>query len=117
MELLAELRQGRTVSTLQSEGRRRLDRFMPMLLEALSGEDTPSLTLDRSLALVESVLRRSAYLLLLTENRGRFASWSSSVAPAPGLRISWRKPRCCSMNCSMRKACIRRPERISFMMT
>ena len=70
MELLAELRQGRTVSTLQSEGRRRLDRFMPMLLEALSGEDTPSLTLDRSLALVESVLRRSAYLLLLTENPG-----------------------------------------------
>jgi len=43
---------------------------MPMLLEALSGEDTPSLTLDRSLALVESVLRRSAYLLLLTENPG-----------------------------------------------
>ncbi|TDT37003.1 glutamate-ammonia-ligase adenylyltransferase [Halospina denitrificans] len=70
LELLAELRQGRTVSTLQREGRRRLDRFMPMLLEALSGEDAPSLILDRSLALVESVLRRSAYLLLLTENPG-----------------------------------------------
>lgn len=70
LELLTELRGGRTVSTLQSEGRRRLDRFMPMLLEALSAEEAPSEALERILGLVDAVLRRSAYLLLLTENPG-----------------------------------------------
>lgn len=65
---LQTLRQERVVQTLQSQGRRRLHQFMPILLQALSGVEAPSRTLERVLLLVESVLRRSAYLVLLNEN-------------------------------------------------
>ncbi|MEQ6886090.1 bifunctional [glutamate--ammonia ligase]-adenylyl-L-tyrosine phosphorylase/[glutamate--ammonia-ligase] adenylyltransferase [Salicola sp. Rm-C-2C1-2] len=65
---LNTLRTSRAVTTLQSEGRRRLDRFLPRLLANLAEEYAPSATLERVLPLVEAVLRRSAYLLLLTEN-------------------------------------------------
>lgn len=67
-ELLQKLRQSRTAQTMQSEGRHRLNRFMPVLLEALSDGEAPSETLTRVLQLVEAVLRRTAYLLLLLEN-------------------------------------------------
>ena len=65
---LHALRTSRSVGTLQKEARRRLNEFMPVLLQELSGVESPSNTLERVLALVESVVRRSAYLLLLNEN-------------------------------------------------
>ena len=83
LERLRVLRESRPVTTLQREGRRRLDRFMPMLLEVLSREEAPSGTLERSLALVESVLRRSAYLLLLTENPGALRELVRLCAASP----------------------------------
>ncbi|WP_148861661.1 bifunctional [glutamate--ammonia ligase]-adenylyl-L-tyrosine phosphorylase/[glutamate--ammonia-ligase] adenylyltransferase [Marinobacter fonticola] len=67
-ELLQKLRQSRSAQVMQTEGRRRLNRFMPVLLEALSDVEAPSETLGRVLQLVEAVLRRTAYLLLLLEN-------------------------------------------------
>ncbi|BES69893.1 bifunctional [glutamate--ammonia ligase]-adenylyl-L-tyrosine phosphorylase/[glutamate--ammonia-ligase] adenylyltransferase [Marinobacter nanhaiticus D15-8W] len=67
-ELLQKLRQSRTAQMMQTEGRRRLNRFMPVLLEALSDGEAPSETLGRVLQLVEAVLRRTAYLVLLLEN-------------------------------------------------
>lgn len=70
LELLNKLRLGRTAQMMQTEGRRRLNRFMPVLLEALSQVEAPSETLARVLQLVEAVLRRTAYLLLLLENPG-----------------------------------------------
>ncbi len=68
LERLRALRSSRSVTTLQKEGRRRLSEFMPALLQELSTVESPSSTLERVLVLVESVLRRSAYLLLLNEN-------------------------------------------------
>ncbi|WP_111498272.1 bifunctional [glutamate--ammonia ligase]-adenylyl-L-tyrosine phosphorylase/[glutamate--ammonia-ligase] adenylyltransferase [Marinobacter bohaiensis] len=68
LELLATLRRSRSAQMMQTEGRRRLNRFMPVLLEALSQVEAPSQTLERVLQLVEAVLRRTAYLLLLLEN-------------------------------------------------
>ncbi|WP_097458908.1 bifunctional [glutamate--ammonia ligase]-adenylyl-L-tyrosine phosphorylase/[glutamate--ammonia-ligase] adenylyltransferase [Mangrovitalea sediminis] len=65
---LQALRASRVVQTLQSQGRRRLHQFMPILLQALSDAENPSRTLERVLVLVEAVLRRSAYLVLLNEN-------------------------------------------------
>jgi glutamate-ammonia-ligase adenylyltransferase len=59
--------QGRVV-TLQVEGRERLEQFMPMLLRACAEAKDPDLALERVLPLVLAVLRRSAYLVLLTEN-------------------------------------------------
>jgi glutamate-ammonia-ligase adenylyltransferase len=67
---LVELREDRTVQTLQTQGRKRLNQFMPMLMEALTQVENPSETLSRVLQLVESILRRTAYMVLLLENPG-----------------------------------------------
>ena len=66
--LLAELQDGSRLRGLQSEGRERLEQFMPLLLEACAEVEAPDLALERILPLVRAVLRRSAYLVLLTEN-------------------------------------------------
>lgn len=52
---------------LSAEGRRRLDRLMPELLEEVLQHDPPDTGLDDLLALVETIARRSAYLALLHE--------------------------------------------------
>lgn len=69
-DALKNLRDSGTARMMQTEGRRRLNRFMPVLLDSLSRVETPSRTLTRVLTLVEAVMRRSAYLLLLLENPG-----------------------------------------------
>lgn len=58
----------RTLRTMQSDGRARLDTLMPRLLALLCELQQPAETLSRILTLVESVARRTAYLLLLVEN-------------------------------------------------
>lgn len=70
VKALSDLRLGRPVQTMQTQGRRRLNQVMPVLLEALTHVERPSETLGRVLQLVESVLRRTAYLVLLLENPG-----------------------------------------------
>lgn len=80
---LDTLRASRIVTTLQSEGRRRLDRFVPRLLANLAEAHAPSATLERVLPLVEAVLRRSAYLLLLTENPGALRELVRLCAASP----------------------------------
>ena len=65
---LSALRDSRRLSMLQQIGRERVDAFFPLLLTELEGTAAPSKTLLRILPLVESVMRRSAYVLLLTEN-------------------------------------------------
>lgn len=70
VQKLADLRDSRTVQTLQTQGRRRLNEFMPLLLSALTGVENPSETLERVLQLVEAILRRTAYMVLLMENPG-----------------------------------------------
>ncbi len=67
---LETLRQGPLLQRMQNLGRERLDRFMPLLLEAVTHAGQPSSTLLRILPLVEAVLRRTAYLVLLEENPG-----------------------------------------------
>ncbi|WP_417568384.1 bifunctional [glutamate--ammonia ligase]-adenylyl-L-tyrosine phosphorylase/[glutamate--ammonia-ligase] adenylyltransferase [Marinobacter sp.] len=67
---IAELRDSRTVQTLQTQGRKRLNQFMPVLLAALTEVENPSETLSRVLQLVEAILRRTAYMVLLLENPG-----------------------------------------------
>ena len=65
---LERLRHSNVVTRMQGIGRARLDVFMPMLLQAVSEAGSPSQTLERILPLVEAVLRRTAYLVLLVEN-------------------------------------------------
>lgn len=70
LSLLGSLRDSRTVQTMQTQGRKRLNQFMPVLLEALTEVEDPSETLSRVLQLVEAILRRTAYMVLLLENPG-----------------------------------------------
>lgn len=67
-ERLLTLRQSRGVRAMQSVGRERLDKLMPRLLAECGRHAEPDLALERVLPLVESVLRRSAYIMLLVEN-------------------------------------------------
>ncbi|WP_111414963.1 bifunctional [glutamate--ammonia ligase]-adenylyl-L-tyrosine phosphorylase/[glutamate--ammonia-ligase] adenylyltransferase [Billgrantia lactosivorans] len=65
---LASLRQSRQVQAMQRIGYDRLEALMPLLLDAVAASDTPDTALERVLPLIESVLRRTAYLALLREN-------------------------------------------------
>lgn len=56
------------VRSMQPLGRERLEAFVPRLLAALKSCPDPDQALERVLPLVEAVARRSAYLVLLTEN-------------------------------------------------
>ncbi|WP_428820114.1 bifunctional [glutamate--ammonia ligase]-adenylyl-L-tyrosine phosphorylase/[glutamate--ammonia-ligase] adenylyltransferase [Microbulbifer sp. MCCC 1A16149] len=68
LEAIANLHGDRIVSALPASGRQRLDQTMPLLLAAASEVSQPLLALERVLPLLRSILRRSAYLVLINEN-------------------------------------------------
>lgn len=80
---LERLTQSVTVRTLQAEPRRRLDLAMPKLLEACAQQPNASETVARLVPMVEAVLRRSAYLLLLIENPGALNELVRLFAASP----------------------------------
>lgn len=82
-ELLLKLRTQRNVQVMQSQSRERLDKFIPMLLAEVAQVESSSLTLQRALLLVEAVLRRTAYIVLLYENANALKQlvWLCSVSP------------------------------------
>lgn len=67
---LDELKAARQVTAMQASSRNRLDAFVPRLLaQIFAGEEADKIaTLRRLLPFIESVARRSAYLVLLVEN-------------------------------------------------
>ena len=67
---LSRMRESNVVKRMRAVARQRLDQFMPLLLQAVLQVEQPSTTLLRVLPLVEAVLRRTAYLVLLVENPG-----------------------------------------------
>ncbi len=71
-KLLAQiegLRTNRQVLSMQASSRARLDSFMPRLLAMLTqGTEQAGDTFTRIIPLIESIARRSAYLVLLVEN-------------------------------------------------
>ncbi|GGO77989.1 glutamate-ammonia-ligase adenylyltransferase [Marinobacterium nitratireducens] len=67
-KLLDDLRQSRTVVMLQAAGLERLRTVLPALLSEVATVDNAAETLARVLQLIQAVLRRSAYLVLLAEN-------------------------------------------------
>jgi len=81
--LLGSLRESRTVQTMQTQGRKRLNQFMPVLLAALAEVEKPSETLSRVLQLVEAILRRTAYMVLLLENPSARAQLVSLCSESP----------------------------------
>ena len=65
---LTALRRGRAYEHLSAQGRDRMDRLMPLLIGASLSADQPGLALLRALDVIEAVIRRTVYLVLLTEN-------------------------------------------------
>jgi len=68
LKALQELKGLRTVQMLQKVALERLEAVLPGLLENVSQCSNPEVTLERVLVLIQAVLRRSAYLVLLHEN-------------------------------------------------
>ncbi|MDO8268577.1 MAG: bifunctional [glutamate--ammonia ligase]-adenylyl-L-tyrosine phosphorylase/[glutamate--ammonia-ligase] adenylyltransferase [Moraxellaceae bacterium] len=80
---LLGLRESRPVKTMQQVGRERLDRLMPMLMTRCLEHDEPDVALTRCLPLVESVRRRSAYMMLLVENSAALGRLVDLCAASP----------------------------------
>lgn len=70
---------------LSGEGRRRLGRLMPLLLDALAAGPDPDAGLPRMLELIRTVARRSAYLALLREQPPALARTVEVFSRAPAL--------------------------------
>lgn len=92
-DALQALQQSPRVLTLQEQGRERLRQFMPRLLRACAelaepaSDDVvpgdPDLAVQRVLPLVAAVVRRSAYLVLLLENRPALAELVALCGASP----------------------------------
>lgn len=101
--LLTAWRTDKLLIGLPTEGRERLNRFMPLLLKELSNSLQPDVVFARLLPLLRAVLRRSAYLVLLIENSHAFkqlgllvaaSSWiAEQLAAAPVLLDELIDPR------------------------
>ncbi|WP_137887109.1 bifunctional [glutamate--ammonia ligase]-adenylyl-L-tyrosine phosphorylase/[glutamate--ammonia-ligase] adenylyltransferase [Pseudomonas sp. 2FE] len=80
---LAGLRASNQVRAMQRLGRERLDAFIPRLLAQAVERENPDLVLERVLPLIEAVARRSAYLVLLTENPSALQRLLTLCAASP----------------------------------
>lgn len=83
LKRLVDLRGGSQVRTMQRLGRERLDAFIPRLLAQAVEHANPDLVLERVLPLVEAVARRSAYLVLLSENPSALQRLLNLCAASP----------------------------------
>ncbi|MNX06856.1 Glutamate-ammonia-ligase adenylyltransferase [compost metagenome] len=83
LRALAGLRGSPQLRAMQRLGRERLDAFIPRLLAQAVEHDNPDLVLERVLPLVEAVARRSAYLVLLTENPSALRRLLTLCAASP----------------------------------
>ncbi|MFW0756583.1 bifunctional [glutamate--ammonia ligase]-adenylyl-L-tyrosine phosphorylase/[glutamate--ammonia-ligase] adenylyltransferase [Pseudomonas sp. H11T01] len=83
LKTLAGLRGSPQLRAMQRLGRERLDAFIPRLLAQSVEHANPDLVLERVLPLVEAVARRSAYLVLLTENPGALRRLLTLCAASP----------------------------------
>ena len=80
---LAAFRDSRVVTNMQTIGRERLDRLMPLLLEDLGYQGQGLVTAERLLGVMEAVVRRSAYIALLVENPGALSQLVKLSAASP----------------------------------
>ncbi len=66
--IIRDLKEDKTVIHLQAISRQRLDKLMPLVLIACGEQEQSLVALERVVPLVNSILRRSAYMSLLVEN-------------------------------------------------
>ena len=68
-EKLQQLASSAAYRAQDKESRQRLKQFMPVFLTCLQECDAPAVVMDRLSLLLQKILRRSAYLVLLYENK------------------------------------------------
>jgi glutamate-ammonia-ligase adenylyltransferase len=68
LERLAAFRDSVARRGLSSRGAQRLAQLMPLVLQVVAGSDAPDPALERVLRVLESVVRRTAYLAMLAEH-------------------------------------------------
>ncbi|MCZ6853346.1 MAG: bifunctional [glutamate--ammonia ligase]-adenylyl-L-tyrosine phosphorylase/[glutamate--ammonia-ligase] adenylyltransferase [Gammaproteobacteria bacterium] len=78
--LLQSLSTARDRPSVDAQGRARLDRLMPLLLDQVGLMADPDLALSRVVGVLKAVLRRSAYLVLLQENAATLAHFVGLVS-------------------------------------
>ena len=79
------LRDSHACRAMSNRGRERLNRVMPLLLEAVAANDHPDTTLARLLELIEAVARRSVYLALLVEHPAAISQLVTLCGASPWL--------------------------------
>ncbi|MFQ3221457.1 MAG: glutamate-ammonia-ligase adenylyltransferase [Paraglaciecola sp.] len=65
---ITKFRDSRAIKSMQTIGRERLDTLMPLLLRRVWESDSPVDSLERILPIISAILRRTVYLVLLSEN-------------------------------------------------
>ncbi len=82
---LDQLRENYNLQNLSKEGRERLDRLMPSVLEEVAGleNDDQVATLEHVSKLIESIARRSVYLSLLKEHPAALSRLIKLCAASP----------------------------------
>ncbi len=83
LRLLRDLQQHRTTRALSSEGRRRLDGLLPILLRHIGRCQSPLPVLSRVLDLLMAIQQRTSYLALLLENPAALQHLVSLVEASP----------------------------------
>ncbi|RMA80195.1 glutamate-ammonia-ligase adenylyltransferase [Umboniibacter marinipuniceus] len=68
VEQIHAVRSSRVIEQLTPESRQRLDEFAPRLLAACAAADKPDETLERTWPLLKSIIRRSAYMVMMLEH-------------------------------------------------
>jgi len=68
LDLLADLKGDAATRALSNDGRERLDRLMPLILQKVGSLEQSHANLRRMLELIKTIERRTCYLALLTEN-------------------------------------------------
>ncbi len=113
-ERIAAFANAPALQRIDATARERLQRFIPKLLLEIRASDAPRVALKRILEVAEQVLRRSAYLALLNENRrvmsrlvdlcGRSAFIAERIARHPVLLDELLDPRIYSAGISRNEA-------------
>lgn len=91
LEVIRDLRHGPVRRSLSPVGMQRLDRLMPLILEAIVDSDDPDALLIRVLALIKTIARRSVYLALLVENPSARAQLLRLCAASPWISEQLRR--------------------------
>ncbi len=81
--LLDHLRNHPATRSLSSDGRQRLDRLMPLMLEEIGRSEHPVVVLNRIVDLIKTIEQRTNYLSLLLENPTAVVHMVNLVSASP----------------------------------